>query len=102
MHALFDFSKIFVTEANIKDNSFYYEYESLLKEFKPIVKLYDKVRNYVTKKPYSIEKIGSSPNLWDAWKIIYKIDQGSFRHSSELPLNEFMILKKKYSKSLNP
>lgn len=57
LHALFDFSKIFVTEANIKDNSFYYEYESLLKEFKPIVKLYDKVRNYVTKKPYSIEKI---------------------------------------------
>lgn len=27
LHALFDFSKIFVTEANIKDNSFYYEYE---------------------------------------------------------------------------
>lgn len=40
-----------------KDGNFYVEFEKLWKELDKITPLYNKVRNYVTKKPYSIEKI---------------------------------------------
>ncbi|GBU20404.1 hypothetical protein R80B4_00281 [Fibrobacteres bacterium R8-0-B4] len=40
-----------------KDEKFYGEFLSLIEELKKVTKLYDKVRNYMTKKPYSIEKI---------------------------------------------
>jgi len=54
-----------------KDEKFYGEFWGLFEELKKITKLYDMVRNYVTKKPYSIEKIklnfGNSTlcNGWD-------------------------------------
>ncbi len=39
-----------------KDNLFYGEYENLLSKINSLNLLYDKVRNYVTQKPYSTEK----------------------------------------------
>ena len=40
-----------------KDNSFYGEFEKLYLNIDKITPLYNKVRNYVTRKPYSVEKI---------------------------------------------
>ena len=45
---------------------------NILVKVTPEGNLYDEV---VGKKA---DYFGSSPNLWDPWKIIYKIDQGSF------------------------
>ena len=40
-----------------KDDGFYNEYIELFDQLKKITKLYDKVRNYLTRKPYKTEKI---------------------------------------------
>lgn len=42
---------------NSKDQIFYGEYLNWFNQLKTINKLYDKVRNYITAKPYSLEKI---------------------------------------------
>ena len=40
-----------------KDNSFYTDFEMYYKQLNLLTKLYDKVRNYLTQKPYSTDKI---------------------------------------------
>ena len=40
-----------------KDNSFYTDFEVYYKQLNLLTKLYDKVRNYLTQKPYSTDKI---------------------------------------------
>lgn len=40
-----------------RDNAFYNEFETLFQDFQNFNKLYNKVRNYATKKPYSTKKI---------------------------------------------
>lgn len=42
---------------NVDGIDFYIELDSVLKKFKEFDKLYDQVRNYLTQKPYSMEKI---------------------------------------------
>ncbi|MGL5648858.1 MAG: type V CRISPR-associated protein Cas12a/Cpf1, partial [Clostridium sp.] len=57
------------TEPN-KDERFYSELESIWLELDKLTIAYNKVRNYLTKKPYSIEKIKlnfNNPNLLDGW-----------------------------------
>lgn len=55
-----------------KDNRFYGEFEAYYHQLEDITTLYDKVRNYVTQKPYSLDKIkinfGKS-TLLDGWDI---------------------------------
>ncbi len=43
-------------EAYEKDGGFYSTFDELYRELSQIIPLYDKVRNYLTKRPYSIEK----------------------------------------------
>lgn len=55
-----------------KDANFYSSFEPLLKELDLIVPLYNKVRNYMTRKPYSTEKYKlnfQSPTLLNGWDV---------------------------------
>ena len=55
-----------------KDQSFYGDYDSLLESIDIIGIVYDKTRNYLTKKPYSNEKIKlnfSRPTFLDGWDV---------------------------------
>lgn len=55
-----------------KDMVFYGEYNILNDRFVPFTTLYNKVRNYVTKKPFSQEKIKlnfESPTLLSGWSV---------------------------------
>lgn len=44
-------------DENEKDSSFYYAYDECKELIDPIIKLYNKVRNFVCSKPYSTDKI---------------------------------------------
>lgn len=53
-----------------KDDNFYGELDVLYAQLSQITPLYNKVRNYVTKKPYSIEKVKinfQNPDLLKGW-----------------------------------
>ena len=53
-----------------KEDDFYGELDMIYKELEPIVPLYNKVRNYVTKKPYSTSKVKlnfQNPTLLKGW-----------------------------------
>ena len=55
-----------------KDDNFYGELDVLYAQLSQITPLYNKVRNYVTKKPYSIEKVKinfQNPTLLNGWDI---------------------------------
>lgn len=55
-----------------KDMVFYSEYNALNDRFVPFTTLYNKVRNYVTRKPFSREKIKlnfESPSLLAGWSV---------------------------------
>lgn len=57
------------TEAE-KDDWFYGEYMRIYDAFMPLTRLYDSVRNYMTQKPYSTEKIKlyfDNPTLMGGW-----------------------------------
>ena len=55
-----------------KDDVFYGTFAPVFEQMQPLTKLYDKVRNFVTKKPYSTEKVklnfGCS-TLLDGWDV---------------------------------
>lgn len=63
--------KIFdIDEEKEKDINFYTELNNIYDEISEIIPLYNKVRNFVTKKPYSVEKIKLNfgiPTLADGW-----------------------------------
>jgi len=55
-----------------KDEKFYSEFTVLFEKIKIVAKLYDKVRNFMTKKPYSTEKIKLSfenSTLCNGWDV---------------------------------
>lgn len=55
---------------NVKDDTFYGELDIIYKTINMITPLYNKVRNYVTRKPYSNEKIKinfQNPTFLDGW-----------------------------------
>ena len=68
---LFHWMKWFyIEEAVEKEVNFYGELDDLYEEIKDIVPLYNKVRNYVTQKPYSDTKIKlnfGTPTLANGW-----------------------------------
>ncbi len=52
------------------DTSFYERLNPLFEELSKVIKLYDKVRNFCTKKPYSVEKFKltfNAPTLCNGW-----------------------------------
>ena len=55
-----------------KDNLYYAEFDRVWEILKGVNKLYDKVRNYITKKPYSTEKIKlnfENSTLLNGWDV---------------------------------
>lgn len=68
---IYHWIKIFLVDEEIeKDMDFYSEIEDIYEELSPLVSLYNRVRNYVTQKPYSQEKMKlnfGSPTLADGW-----------------------------------
>ena len=55
-----------------KDIAFYSTFDSYFEALSQIVKLYDKVRNFKTKKPYSLEKFKlnfENSTLLDGWDV---------------------------------
>lgn len=62
--------RFYIEEAVEKEVNFYGELDDLYEEIKDIVPLYNKVRNYVTQKPYSDTKIKlnfGTPTLANGW-----------------------------------
>ena len=60
----------FVDEEVEKETDFYSEIDDIYEELSPLTSLYNRVRNYVTQKPYSQEKMKlnfGSPTLADGW-----------------------------------
>lgn len=59
-----------IDEVVEKDNAFYAELEDIYYELENVVTLYDRIRNYVTRKPYSTQKFKlnfASPTLASGW-----------------------------------
>lgn len=79
--ALHSFIKpLIINEESSKDERFYGELNEYWSELDLIINLYDKVRNYVTQKPYSTEKIKLNfqcPTLLDGWDFNKEIDNKS-------------------------
>ncbi|MEG1572441.1 MAG: type V CRISPR-associated protein Cas12a/Cpf1 [Bacteroidales bacterium] len=63
-----------------KDMVFYVDLSELYRQLDDITKLYDKVRNYITKKPYSEEKIKlnfENSTLLNGWDVNKEMDNTS-------------------------
>uniref|UniRef100_UPI0035F21D55 ReChb n=1 Tax=synthetic construct TaxID=32630 RepID=UPI0035F21D55 len=63
-----------------KDEAFYSEFEALYEELSQVIPLYNKVRNYLTQKPYSTEKIKlnfENSTLLDGWDVNKETDNTS-------------------------
>ncbi len=63
-----------------KDNRFYGEFTLLWEELDKITPLYNKVRNYLTRKPYSLEKVKlnfENSTLLDGWDVNKEKDNTS-------------------------
>mgnify|MGYP004539292871 CR=1 FL=1 len=70
MNLLHWMKRFYIEEAVEKEVNFYGELDDLYEEIKDIVPLYNKVRNYVTQKPYSDAKIKlnfGTPTLANGW-----------------------------------
>lgn len=62
------------------DPNFTVPFEKIWEELVPLLSLYSKVRNFVTKKPYSTEKFKlnfANPTLADGWDIHKESDNGA-------------------------
>lgn len=71
-----------------KEEKFYSEFEDILIKLDTLNLIYNKIRNYVTKKPYSNEKIKlnfNNPTLLDGWAKNKEIDNSCiiFRERTE-------------------
>ena len=69
---LFHLCKIFIIKSDIteKEHNFYSELEYCLEQLNPIMSLYNQTRNYLTQKPYSLEKFKlnfENATLLDGW-----------------------------------
>lgn len=84
-----------------KDVAFYAYFDTYFASFSGIVKLYDKVRNFMTKKPYSLEKFKlnfENSTLLDGWDVNKESDNTAilFRKNGLFYLG---IMDKKYNKA---
>lgn len=64
------FAQSFSSNNIDKDMSFYADFDLSLRSISDVIGLYNKVRNYATKKPYTLEKIKlnfENPNLASGW-----------------------------------
>lgn len=79
--SIYRWMKSFVIDELVdKDMEFYSELDELNEDMSEIVNLYNKVRNYVTQKPYSQEKIKlnfGSPTLADGWSKSKEFDNNA-------------------------
>ena len=69
-----------IDEVVEKDNVFYAELEDIYYELENIVTLYDRIRNYVTRKPYSTQKFKlnfASPTLGSGWSRSKEFDNNA-------------------------
>lgn len=69
-----------IDEVVEKDNAFYAELEDIYYELENIVTLYDRIRNYVTRKPYSTQKFKlnfASPTLAGGWSRSKEFDNNA-------------------------
>lgn len=69
-----------IDEVVEKDNAFYAELEDICCELENVVTLYDRIRNYVTKKPYSTQKFKlnfASPTLASGWSRSKEFDNNA-------------------------
>ena len=85
-----------------KDPLFYGQIQPLFLELKVINKLYDKVRNYVTKKPYSKDKFKlnfNTPTLLKGWDVNKEINNSCTILRKD-GLYYLAILNKKFNKEL--
>lgn len=69
-----------IDEVVEKDNAFYAELEDIYYELENVVTLYDRIRNYVTRKPYSTQKFKlnfASPTLASGWSRSKEFDNNA-------------------------
>lgn len=69
-----------IDEVVEKDNAFYAELEDIYYELENVVTLYDRIRNYVTRKPYSTQKFKlnfASPTLAAGWSRSKEFDNNA-------------------------
>lgn len=69
-----------IDEVVEKDNAFYAELEDKYYELENVVTLYDRIRNYVTRKPYSTQKFKlnfASPTLASGWSRSKEFDNNA-------------------------
>ena len=69
-----------IDEVVEKDNAFYAELEDICCELENVVTLYDRIRYYVTKKPYSTQKFKlnfASPTLAAGWSRSKEFDNNA-------------------------
>lgn len=78
---IFHWLKTFMVEESLDcDVNFYSEVNNIYDELEDIVSLYNKVRNYVTQKPFSTEKIKlnfKSPTLANGWSQSKEFDNNA-------------------------
>lgn len=78
---IFHWLKTFMVEESLDcDVNFYSEVNNIYDELEDIVSLYNKVRNYVTQKPFSTEKIKlnfMSPTLANGWSQSKEFDNNA-------------------------
>lgn len=69
-----------IDEVVEKDNAFYAELEDIYYELENVVTLYNRIRNYVTRKPYSTQKFKlnfASPTLASGWSRSKEFDNNA-------------------------
>lgn len=70
-----------IQEAYELDSDFYNEFQIIIDSFKKIIPIYNKTRNYLTKKPYTTKKFKlnfDNSTLLDGWDINKEKDNYSF------------------------
>lgn len=83
-----------------KDGKFYGEFEKLWQTLDQVTPLYNKVRNYMTRKPYSVEKIKlnfENSTLLDGWDVNKESDNTSIILRKD-GLYYLAIMDKKHNK----
>lgn len=95
------FMKPLLCNESEKDEKFYGEFSYIWEAIDQITPLYNKVRNYVTRKPYSVEKMKlnfENSQLLNGWDVNKEVDNTSviFRKDG---LYYLAIMNKKFNKS---
>ncbi len=73
-------------KTKVKDDAFYSLLEGLYQQIDLVTPLYNKVRNYLTQKPYSLKKVKmnfENPNLLSGWPVNQEVSSSSVIFRSE-------------------